>query len=149
MTIIHVHGNIILDFPITYKNASVLCQSECASCLHQTVNIVVFFLKNNENNPKGRALISTNMLLARTNLGTKRHQHWRQTSSKHFNDIFPYYMYILDGKENYKNLIWVGVEDWIVQPLGQQGRLEPSLCSGPLASPAVPQSLIHIHVRFN
>jgi len=33
---------MILDFPITYRNASVLCQSDCA-CLHQTVNIVVFF----------------------------------------------------------------------------------------------------------
>jgi len=44
MTIIYFHVNIILDFPITYRNASVLCQSEC-TCLHQTVNMVVFFLK--------------------------------------------------------------------------------------------------------
>jgi len=36
--------NIILNLPITNKSDSVLCQSECA-CLHQTVNIVVFFLK--------------------------------------------------------------------------------------------------------
>jgi len=43
-TIKYVHVNIILDFPITYKNASVLHHSECA-CLHQTVNMVVFFLK--------------------------------------------------------------------------------------------------------
>jgi len=43
--------------PLTYKNASVLCQSECA-CLHQTVNIVVFFTKRNENSyPKGRGLM--------------------------------------------------------------------------------------------
>ena len=41
---IYVHVNIILDFPITYKKASVLYQSEWA-CLHQTVNMVVFFLK--------------------------------------------------------------------------------------------------------
>jgi len=47
-TIIYVHVNIILDFPIIYQNDSVLCQSECA-CLHQTVNI-----KDNENTyPKG------------------------------------------------------------------------------------------------
>ena len=58
-TIIYVYVNIILDFPITYRNASVLCQSECA-CLHQTVNIVpvVFFTKNNEiTYPKERALM--------------------------------------------------------------------------------------------
>jgi len=56
MTIIYFHV-ILLDFPITYRNASVLCQSEC-TCLHQTVNMVVFFLKNNENTyPKGRSLI--------------------------------------------------------------------------------------------
>jgi len=43
-TIIYVHVNLKIDFPITYQNDSVLCQSECA-CLHQTVNMVVFFLK--------------------------------------------------------------------------------------------------------
>ena len=32
----------ILDFPITFRNASVLCQSECI-CLHKTVNMAVFF----------------------------------------------------------------------------------------------------------
>jgi len=31
-------------FPITYKTASVLCQSECAS-LKQTVNMLFFILK--------------------------------------------------------------------------------------------------------
>ena len=42
-TIIDVHVNIILEFPITDKNVSVFCQSECA-CLHQTLNrVVVFF----------------------------------------------------------------------------------------------------------
>jgi len=55
-TIIYFHVYIILDFPITYRNASVLCQSECA-CLHKTVNIVVFFVKRNENiYSKGRAV---------------------------------------------------------------------------------------------
>ena len=54
-TIIYTHVNTI--FPITYRNASVLCQSEWA-CLHKTVNIVVFFVKSNENTyPKGRALM--------------------------------------------------------------------------------------------
>ena len=48
---------IILDYPIIYTNASVLCQSEC-TCLHQTVNMVVFFVKSNENTySKGRALM--------------------------------------------------------------------------------------------
>ena len=56
-TIIYVHVNILLDFPITYKNASVLYQSEF-TCLHQTVNMVVFFPKKNENTyPKGKALM--------------------------------------------------------------------------------------------
>ena len=41
---IYVHVYIILDFPITYTNASVLCHSEC-TCLHRTVNMVVFFSK--------------------------------------------------------------------------------------------------------
>jgi len=39
---------IILDFPITYRNASVFCHSECA-CQHRTVNMVVLFVKNNKN----------------------------------------------------------------------------------------------------
>jgi len=56
-TIIYFHVYIILYFPITYKNASVLWQSECA-CLHKTVNMVVFLVKSNENTyPKGRALV--------------------------------------------------------------------------------------------
>ena len=34
-----------------------MCQSDCA-CLHKTVNMVVFFVKSNENtDPKGRALM--------------------------------------------------------------------------------------------
>ena len=56
-TIIYVHVFIILDFPIIYRNASVVCQSKWA-CLHKTVNMEVFFVKSNENTyPKGRALI--------------------------------------------------------------------------------------------
>ena len=56
-TPIYFHVYILLDFPITYRNALVLCQSECA-CLHKTVNMVVFFVKSNENTyPKGRALM--------------------------------------------------------------------------------------------
>jgi len=54
---IYFHVYIILVFSITCRNASVLCQSECA-CLHKTVNTVVFFVKSNENTyPKGRALM--------------------------------------------------------------------------------------------
>jgi len=57
MTIIYFHVYIILDLPITKRNASVLCQSECA-CRHKTVNMLVFVLKSNENTyPKGRALM--------------------------------------------------------------------------------------------
>ena len=43
-TIICFYVYIILDFPITYRNESVLCQSECP-CVHKTVNMVVFSLK--------------------------------------------------------------------------------------------------------
>jgi len=43
-TITYVYINIQLDFPTTYTNASMLCQSE-GVCLHQTVNMVIFFLK--------------------------------------------------------------------------------------------------------
>jgi len=46
-TILYFQVYIILDFPITYINASVLCQLECA-CLHKTVNTVVFLVKSNE-----------------------------------------------------------------------------------------------------
>jgi len=56
-TIIYFYVNIIFDFPITYRNASVFCQSECA-CLRKTVNMVVFFDKSNKNSyPKVRALL--------------------------------------------------------------------------------------------
>ena len=56
-TIKYVHVYIILDFPATYRSASVPFQSEC-TCLHKTVNMVVFFIKSNENTfPKGRALM--------------------------------------------------------------------------------------------
>ena len=52
-TIIYFHVYVILDFPITYRNASVLFQSECAF-LHKTLNMVVFFAQSNENTyPKG------------------------------------------------------------------------------------------------
>jgi len=68
-TIIYVHVNIILDFPITYRNAA-LCQSECA-CLHQTVNMVVFFLKINENTyPKVRELMQMYRVVPQTKRGT-------------------------------------------------------------------------------
>jgi len=43
-TLIYVHVYIILDFLITYRNALELCQSEF-TCLHETVNMVVFFFK--------------------------------------------------------------------------------------------------------
>ena len=67
--IIYFHVYIILDFPITYRNASVLCQSDCA-CLHKTVNMVVFFVKSNENTyTKGRALIQMYRVVSITKRG--------------------------------------------------------------------------------
>jgi len=40
-----VNVNIILDFPLTYKTASMIFQSECA-CLHQRANMAVVFFYN-------------------------------------------------------------------------------------------------------
>ena len=56
-TIICFHVSIILDFPITYSNASVLCQSECA-WLQKIVTMVVFFVKSNENTYRYIVLIA-------------------------------------------------------------------------------------------
>ena len=60
---------MILDFPITYKNDSVLCQSEC-TCLHKIVNVVVlvvFLVKNKENTyPKRRALVQIHRVVPQT-----------------------------------------------------------------------------------
>jgi len=56
-TMLYFQVYIILDFPITYRNGSMFCQSGCA-CLHKTVNMAVFFVKSNGNTyPKGRALM--------------------------------------------------------------------------------------------
>jgi len=46
-----VNVNIILDFPLTYKTASMIFQSECA-CLHQTANMAVVFFYNKKYLPK-------------------------------------------------------------------------------------------------
>ena len=73
-TIIYVYVNVILDFPITYRNASVLCQSECA-CLHKTVNMVVFFVKSNENTyTKGRALMQIYRVVPNEKRGNTIHE---------------------------------------------------------------------------
>ena len=50
----YVHVNMILDFPKTCKNASVLCSSECA-CLLTNRKQDSFLYKSNY--PKGRALM--------------------------------------------------------------------------------------------
>ena len=53
-----------------------LCQSEC-TCLHQTVNMVVFFTKNNENTyPKGRALMQMNGAVPQAKRGNCVVQKW-------------------------------------------------------------------------
>ena len=62
--ILYFNVSIILDFIITYINAAVLCQSECA------VNMAVFFFKSNEiTYRKGRALIQTYMGVSQTKRG--------------------------------------------------------------------------------
>ena len=88
-TLIYFHVYIILDFPITYRNASVLCQSECA-CLHKTVIMVVFFVKSNENTfPKGRALMQMYRVVPQTKRGnymymtiTKKNKKRKQSETR-------------------------------------------------------------------
>ena len=54
---------------LSYRNASVLCRSECA-CLHKTVNMVVFFVKSNENTYlKGRAFMQMYKVVPQTTRG--------------------------------------------------------------------------------
>jgi len=65
-TIVYFHVYIILDFHITYRNVSVLCQSEWA-CLHKTVSMVVFFVKSNVTAyPKERALMQMYRVIPQT-----------------------------------------------------------------------------------
>ena len=47
-----------------YRNASVLCQSECA-CLHKTVNMAVLFVSNYQ--PKKRESTRTNIQMRPSN----------------------------------------------------------------------------------
>jgi len=68
-TLIYIHNYITSDFPITYRNASVLCQSECA-CLHKTVNMVVFLVTSNENTyQKGGAIVQMYRVVSITKRG--------------------------------------------------------------------------------
>ena len=49
-----------------FITASVVCQSRCAY-LHKKVNMVVFFVKGNENTyPKGRALMQMYVVVPHT-----------------------------------------------------------------------------------
>jgi len=82
-TIIYVHAYNIKDFPTTYRNDSVLCQSECAN-LHNTFfkysfnlficYFVLFFLDKKVNTvksndytyPKGRALFQMYNVVPKT-----------------------------------------------------------------------------------
>ena len=51
------------------RNASVICQSEC-TCLYQTVNMEVSFVKSNENTyPEGRALMRIYRVVPHTKRG--------------------------------------------------------------------------------
>ena len=73
-TLIYFHVYIISGFPITYRQASVICQSECA-CLIKTVNMVVFLETSNENTyQKGGALVQMYIVVSitkRVNTATK------------------------------------------------------------------------------
>ena len=67
----NIHVYIILDFPVTYRNAPVICESECAS-RYKTVNMVVkkFFVNSNENTySKGRALMQMYKIVPITKRG--------------------------------------------------------------------------------
>ena len=76
MTIIYFHVYMILDFPITNRNASEFCQSEC-TCLHRTVNIEVFLTKYDGNTwPKERALMQMYRVVAQTKRGIGGEEVW-------------------------------------------------------------------------
>ena len=78
-TLIYFHVYIILDFPIAYRNASVICQSE-GTCLHKTVNMVVFFIKSIENTyPKGSAIMQMYRVVPQTKEGSQ---------SRHFQTLY-------------------------------------------------------------
>jgi len=90
-TLINVDVYIILDFPITYRNDSVLCQSECA-CLHQTINMVVFFIKfNGTTYPKGRALMQMYRVVPITKRGNYQ---------KHRDEAVNTYIFLLSDKRS-------------------------------------------------
>ena len=81
-TTIYFHVYILLDFPIPYRNASVLCQLECA-CLHKTVSMLVFFVESNENTyPKGRALMQMYRVVHITKISSRVVNHIRMTCAR-------------------------------------------------------------------
>ena len=84
---------------MTDRNASVLCQSECP-CLHKTVNMVVFFVKHNENTyQKGRALMNANVQSCPSNKDGI--ETWFITQLYMFSMQYNHYEYI----SNHKRLI--------------------------------------------
>ena len=92
--LIYFHVYILFDIPI--RIASVLCQSEC-TCLHKTVNIVVFFLKSNENTyAKGRALMQMYRVVPITKRG-------HVMNSLAFNTVIECYMIKNKIKSNNSN----------------------------------------------
>ena len=94
--LIYFHIYILFDIPITYGIALVLCQSEC-TCLHKTVNIVVFFLKSNENTyAKGRALMQMYRVVPITKRG-------HVMNSLAFNTVIECYMIKNKIKSNKNN----------------------------------------------
>jgi len=60
-TIVYVY--IILDFPITYRNAS-----ECV-CLNKTVNSYFLFKSDENTYPKGRAILQMYRVVAQLKKG--------------------------------------------------------------------------------
>jgi len=72
VTIVYFHVNIILNFPITYRNAAVLWQSDCA-CLHQTLNLAVFFVKVMKiPTQKGTTLLQMYRVVPQTKIGNSK-----------------------------------------------------------------------------
>ena len=70
------------------RNASVLCQSECA-CLHKTVNMVVSFVKSNENSyQKGRALMQMYRVVPKT-----KRRNWQAVSFNYLDLVCDFYFF--------------------------------------------------------
>ena len=92
---------------------NMLFQSECA-CLHKTVNIVVFFVKSNENTyPKGRALIQMYRVIPITKHGNMTILRTVVLLGNRFLIVWPKYKWMRCwGPKTHGWLVWITRWSW-------------------------------------